>query len=126
MNDVRFDKWLWAARFVKTRGLAQKAIEGGKARLNGERVKTAHVVRMGDRVWLDVFDVERTVAVIALSDLRRDATFAQTLYAETQESLSKRQQIAKEIESDLDSLRTKYGVFPSSTESIRETRERVG
>lgn len=94
MNDVRFDKWLWAARFVKTRGLAQKAIEGGKARLNGERVKTAHVVRMGDRVWLDVFDVERTVEVLALSDLRRDATFAQTLYAETQESLSKRQQTA--------------------------------
>lgn len=94
LNDVRFDKWLWAARFVKTRGLAQKTIEGGKAKINGERVKTAHSVRIDDVIWLDLCETERSVLVTALSDVRRDATFAQTLYFETPESIAKREKTA--------------------------------
>jgi ribosome-associated heat shock protein Hsp15 len=92
--DVRLDKWLVAARFVKTRGLAQKAIEGGKVRVNDERVKTARAVRVGDLVWLDIATVIRVVEVIGLSDVRRDATFAQTLYRETVESVTKREDTA--------------------------------
>jgi ribosome-associated heat shock protein Hsp15 len=87
-SDVRLDKWLVAARFVKTRGLAQKAIEGGKVKVNDERVKTARVVR------LDIATLIRVVEVIALSDVRRDATFAQTLYRETVESATKREEAA--------------------------------
>jgi ribosome-associated heat shock protein Hsp15 len=93
-SDVRLDKWLVAARFVKTRGLAQKAIEGGKVKVNDERVKTARVVRIGDLVWLDIATLIRVVEVIALSDVRRDATFAQTLYRETVESATKREETA--------------------------------
>ncbi len=89
--EVRLDKWLWAARFVKTRGLAQKAIEGGKVRVGDERVKTARSIRIGDEIWLDLFQTERTVKVLALADVRRDASFAQTLYAETDESIKKRE-----------------------------------
>jgi ribosome-associated heat shock protein Hsp15 len=93
-SDVRLDKWLVAARFVKTRGLAQKAIEGGKAKVNDERVKTSRALRVGDLVWLDIATVVRVVEVIGLSDVRRDATFAQTLYRETMESIKKREDLA--------------------------------
>jgi ribosome-associated heat shock protein Hsp15 len=93
-SDVRLDKWLVAARFVKTRGLAQKAIEGGKVKVNDERVKTARSVRVGDLVWLDIAMLIRVVEVIALSEVRRDATFAQTLYRETIESVKKREDLA--------------------------------
>jgi ribosome-associated heat shock protein Hsp15 len=93
-SDVRLDKWLVAARFVKTRGLAQKAIEGGKVKVNDERVKTARSVRVGDLVWLDIAMLIRVVEVIALSEVRRDATFAQTLYRETIESFKKREDLA--------------------------------
>jgi ribosome-associated heat shock protein Hsp15 len=93
-NEVRLDSWLCAARFVKTRGLAQKAIEGGKVKVNQERVKTARQVRVGDFIWLDIAMLEKTVLVTAVSSVRRDATFAQTLYAETQDSVKKREQAA--------------------------------
>jgi ribosome-associated heat shock protein Hsp15 len=92
-TEVRLDKWLVAARFVKTRGLAQKAIEGGKAKVNDERVKTARSLRVGDLVWLDIATAIRVVEVIALSEVRRDATFAQTLYRETEESQKKREDL---------------------------------
>jgi ribosome-associated heat shock protein Hsp15 len=93
-SDIRLDKWLVAARFVKTRGLAQKAIEGGKVKVNDERVKTARAVRVGDLIWLDIATLIRVVEVMALSDVRRDATFAQTLYRETVESVTKREDTA--------------------------------
>jgi ribosome-associated heat shock protein Hsp15 len=93
-SEVRLDKWLVAARFVKTRGLAQKAIEGGKVKVNDERVKTARAIRIGDLVWLDIATVVRVVEVLALSDVRRDASFAQTLYQETAESKKKRDDTA--------------------------------
>jgi ribosome-associated heat shock protein Hsp15 len=93
-TEVRLDKWLLAARFVKTRGLAQKAIEGGKVKVNDERVKTARALRVGDLVWMDIAQLVRVVEVLALAEVRRDATFAQTLYKETEASQQKREDAA--------------------------------
>jgi ribosome-associated heat shock protein Hsp15 len=94
VTEARIDKWLLAARFVKTRGLAQKAIEGGKVKVNDERVKTARALRVGDLVWMDIAQLVRVVEVLALAEVRRDATFAQTLYKETDASLQKREDTA--------------------------------
>jgi ribosome-associated heat shock protein Hsp15 len=87
---IRFDKWLWAARFYKTRALAAQAIDVGQARLGNERVKPAHAVRIGDAVSVrkggSLWDVE----VTALADRRGGAAEAATLYRETPESLAAR------------------------------------
>lgn len=89
---VRIDKWLWAARFFKTRSLAQEAIEQGRVRVDDERVKTARALRVDERVWLKVGDVEREVIVRGLSDQRGPASVAQQLYTETPESEAARLQ----------------------------------
>ena len=91
MDDgVRIDKWLWAARFFKTRGLAQQEIDKGRVLLAGERVKPARNVRPGDVLKIRSGEVERTVLVRAVSDRRGPATVAQTLYEETPESVRAR------------------------------------
>lgn len=87
---IRIDKWLWAARFFKTRSLAQQAIEGGKVRLNGERIKPAREVRCGDRLEITTGDSCWDVAVIQLSDRRGPAPQARLLYAEDESSLARR------------------------------------
>lgn len=87
---MRIDKWLWAARFYKTRSAAQAAVEGGKVKLNGERVKPAKDVRMGDRLDLTIAAQDWTIAVLALSDKRGPASVAQTLYEESAESQARR------------------------------------
>lgn len=84
MNGLRLDKWLWAARFFKTRSLAQDAIEAGRVRLAGERVKPAREVRVGDRVAVSVGELVWEVDVLALSDKRGPASTARLLYAETE------------------------------------------
>jgi len=89
-DDVRFDKWLWAARFYKTRSLATEAIKGGKVHLNGARVKPSKKVLPGAEVRITQGIIERTVLVLALSSKRGSATIAQTLYEETEESKSQR------------------------------------
>lgn len=88
---VRIDKWLWAARFFKTRSLAAQAVEGGKARLNGERVKPAKDVRPGDIVSVRAGELEWTVAVLGLSEQRGPASVAARLYAESEASRAKRE-----------------------------------
>ena len=88
---IRLDKWLWAARFFKTRGLAQDAIEQGRVRIEGERVKTARPVRLGDTVTVRAGEVERVVVVRALSDQRGPASVAAQLYEETADSLTMRE-----------------------------------
>lgn len=95
MNSVRLDKWLWAARFFKTRGLAKKAIEGGKVHYNGTRAKTSKTVELGALIrvpqgW-DTLEVE----VVALSDQRRGAPEARALYRETEESVARREREAE-------------------------------
>jgi len=91
---VRIDKWLWAARFYKTRSLATAAIDAGHVRLNDQRCKPGRNVQPGDRIVLVRPGEEREVVVRALSVLRGPASVAQTLYEETQESLARREQAA--------------------------------
>ena len=94
-DSVRIDKWLWAARFFKTRSLATDAVDGGKVRLNGERTKPSRNVKIGDRLAIDNGSTEWEVIVDGLSDTRGSAAVAQALYTETAESVVKRQQEAE-------------------------------
>ena len=93
-DKVRLDKWLWAARFYKTRALAKAAIESGKVHCRGERCKPGKEPRVGDEFVLRMGFDERTVVVKALSVVRRGAPEAQTLYEETEESVRRREQAA--------------------------------
>jgi ribosome-associated heat shock protein Hsp15 len=96
MNQVRIDKWLWAARFFKTRGAATEAVLGGRVHVNGERVKPSKAVRAGDTVEVTIGTVRRAVAVIEVAERRGPASVAAALYAETAESLAAREQHALE------------------------------
>ncbi|MEX2131637.1 MAG: S4 domain-containing protein [Pseudohongiellaceae bacterium] len=89
-NRIRLDKWLWAARFYKTRTIARQAIDGGKVQCDGARAKPGKDVMTGMEISLRQGFDEKTVIVTALSEQRRSAAEAQTLYRETQESLDKR------------------------------------
>ncbi len=89
-RGVRVDKWLWAARFYKTRSLAQTAVAGGKVRLNDDRVKVAKEVKIGDTLTIRIAEYEWIVAVTALSEKRGSAEIARTLYKETDDSIAKR------------------------------------
>jgi len=90
-GGVRIDKWLWAARFYKTRSLASQAVSGGKVHHNGGRVKPSRVVAVGDSLRIQRDEVETVVEVLALSDKRGPAVQAQTLYAETEASRARRE-----------------------------------
>ena len=93
-ENIRLDKWLWAARFYKTRSLATDAIKGGKVHLNGQRVKPSHHVEIAHTVRIKKDSIEQTVIIKALSDKRGPATVAQTLYEETRESMELREKTA--------------------------------
>ena len=96
-DSVRIDKWLWAARFFKTRSLATQAVENGRVRLDGERVKPARALKPGMLVDIDNGSTRWEVKVVALAEVRGSAVVAQTLYAETdEESAAKRQMLADE------------------------------
>ena len=88
---LRLDKWLWAARFFKTRSLAKAAIEGGKVHLAGQRVKVSREISVGDELQIRQGWDEKVVIVQALSDQRRGAPEAQTLYRETEDSRERRE-----------------------------------
>lgn len=91
---MRIDKWLWAARFFKTRSIAKHAIEGGKVHQNGERVKVSREVRVGMELTIAQGIEKKTVVIKALSDVRGPAPVAQLLYEETASSLAKRELFA--------------------------------
>jgi ribosome-associated heat shock protein Hsp15 len=95
-SRVRIDKWLWAARFFKTRGLATEAVEGGKVHVNGERVKAARAVRLGDRLEVRRGPEVMEVVVLALSGQRGPAPAAQALYEETAPSQARREALAEQ------------------------------
>jgi ribosome-associated heat shock protein Hsp15 len=92
-SRVRLDKWLWAARFYKTRSLAKTAIDGGKVHLNGTRAKAAKEVAVGDTLVITRGDATQTVAVTALAERRGSAAIAATLYAETEDSVNAREAV---------------------------------
>ena len=87
---VRIDKWLWAARFFKTRSAAQQAIEGGKVKLNGEHTKASKNLQPGDRLVINIRGYEWAIEVLQLSEHRGPAVVARTLYSESEESRQKR------------------------------------
>ena len=95
--DVRLDKWLWAARFFKTRALAAEAVTGGKIEINGMRPKPSRTVRVGDQLTIRRGAYEWTVIVQRVARLRGPAIQAQTLYAETEESARQRKAIAAQL-----------------------------
>lgn len=88
------DKWLWAARFFKTRGLASESIQGGRVKVNGVRAKPAREVRRGDQVEVRIGELTWTVVVEAIAEKRGSATQAGLLYAETPESRERRELFA--------------------------------
>ena len=95
-DKVRIDKWLWAARFFKTRALASDAVNGGKVHLNGQRIKASRAVKIND-----LYEIHRgferiSVVVNELSDRRGPAKVAQTLYTETDSSISRREKEAEQ------------------------------
>ena len=94
-GKVRIDKWLWAARFFKTRTLAKTAIEGGKVQLQGQRVKVSREISPGDTLRIRQGWDEREIVVKATSEQRRSAPIAQTLYEETEESTLRRARAAE-------------------------------
>jgi len=94
---VRLDKWLWAARFFKTRSLAAEAVSGGKVTMRGDRVKPARPLQVGDEIAIRLGPYEHVVSVRALSARRGPATVAATLYEETPESLAARTRLAEQL-----------------------------
>lgn len=95
-EKVRIDKWLWAARFFKTRGKARTAITGGKVHLNGARVKAGRVLSLGDSLRIQRGDEEYNVEISLLSDRRGPAVEAQKMYLEEEESRLKREAAAQD------------------------------
>lgn len=94
MDKVRIDKWLWAARFYKTRNIAKQAIDGGKVHCQGQRVKPSKEIECGVELTIRQGHDEKTVLVIALSDKRRGAPEAAKLYQETEASIAKREALS--------------------------------
>jgi len=97
-EPIRIDKWLWAARFFKTRSLAAEAVSGGKVEINGDRAKPSRIVRTGDKLCVRRGPYEWIVVVKELSRLRGPAPQAQLLYDETEESMRHRQAIAAQLQ----------------------------
>jgi ribosome-associated heat shock protein Hsp15 len=95
MDNVRIDKWLWAARFFKTRSLATDAVDNGKVRLGGDRIKPARAVKAGDLLAIDNGAETWEVTVEGISDKRGSAPVARLLYAETAESIARRENEAE-------------------------------
>lgn len=94
-DGVRLDKWLWAARFYKTRALAREMVDGGKVHYNGQRSKPGKVVELNAELTLRQGNDERTVVVADISAQRRPASEAQQLYRETDASIEKREKMAQ-------------------------------
>jgi ribosome-associated heat shock protein Hsp15 len=96
-EPIRIDKWLWAARFFKTRSLAAEAVTGGKIEINGARAKPSRIMRLGDKLNIRRGLFEWTVVVKGLTKLRGPAAEAQVLYEETEESIRKREATSAQL-----------------------------
>ncbi len=118
-EKARLDKWLWAARFFKTRSLATTAVAGGLVHVNGERTKPSHAVKVGDELVITKQQTTWTIAVVAIGEKRQSATIAQTLYDETEASKAAREALAAQKRADPWSQVLSAGRRPSK----RERRE---
>jgi ribosome-associated heat shock protein Hsp15 len=118
-DKVRIDKWLWAARFFKTRSMAAQAVTGGKVHVNGARIKPARIILPGDELRIRRGEVEFIVIVKDLSDKRRPASEAQLLYEETEFSIQQRQ--ATREQKRLEAASKMYG--PMKRPDKRERRQ---
>jgi ribosome-associated heat shock protein Hsp15 len=106
--DMRLDKWLWAARFYKTRSLAAEEIEKGRVQVNGQAAKPARSVRVDDRIEIRLHGAVRELLVRGLSAIRGPAPVARTLYQETEESILAQQQAAEA---------RRFGVEPAAAQA---------
>ncbi len=113
MNGTRIDKWLWAARFFKTRSLATDAVNGGKVKLNGTACKPAREIKTGDNLDISNAETRWQVRVIALSEKRGPATEARQLYEESAESIAAR---------EAEQMRRKFTLEPSAEIHGRPTK----
>ena len=118
MNSVRVDKWLWAARFFKTRALASRACDLGRILANGQPVKPAREIRIGDRLQVTNDGGEFHIEVLLLSDVRGPAPVAQTLYRESDASRQARQKAADERRALMD-----FEALPEGRPSKRDRRQ---
>ena len=118
MAGVRMDKWLWAARFFKTRALAARACELGRIQSNGQQAKGAREVRVGDRLRVTNEGGDFQVEVLLISEVRGPASVAQTLYRETAESRDLRQKLAEERKA-----MRQFEELPEGRPSKRDRRE---
>jgi ribosome-associated heat shock protein Hsp15 len=118
MTSVRMDKWLWAARFFKTRSLAARSCELGRIKSNGQLAKAAREVRIGDQLQVSNDGGEFQVEVLLLSEVRGPASVAQTMYRETEESRELRQKVAAERKA-----MHQFEALPEGRPSKRNRRE---
>jgi len=118
MEKVRIDKWLWAARFYKTRSLAKSAIEGGKVHIDGQKSKPSRMLELGLMLHIRQGDTSKTVEVMALSEHRRGAPEAELLYREPQESLELREKPSAERSAF-------YGSTPASVRPNKKQRRQI-
>lgn len=119
MDKVRIDKWLWAARFYRTRGLAKKAIEGGKVHVDSQRIKPSKDITIGQTILLRQGWDEKTVVVEALSDQRRGASEATLLYTETADSVEQRQRLSAQRKAG------RSGLQPSDHKPTKKERRQI-
>jgi len=119
MDPVRIDKWLWAARLVKTRALAVEALKGGRVQVNGERAKPSKEVRPGDRIELVTGRLRRTVDVRGTSLRRGPASEAALLYEETEESVAARARLVAELRAERAAGGIREGGRPTKRERRR-------
>ncbi|WP_428262687.1 RNA-binding S4 domain-containing protein [Haliangium sp.] len=121
--QVRVDKWLWAARFFKTRSIAATAIASGKVELNGERPKRAKGVKLGDRLRIRKGLFEHEVVVLKLSERRGPATEAQTMYEETEDSRQQREAVAEHMRLEREAAPPPIPRFGKGRPTKRERRQ---
>ena len=117
-DAVRLDKWLWAARFFKTRALAAEAIDGGKVHLNGERVKRSKGLKIGDEVRVRLGPYEHRIVVRSTSDRRGPAAVAATLYDELPESRATREALVEQRR-----MESAFGMEDAGRPSKRDRRQ---
>ena len=118
MDKVRIDKWLWAARFYKTRSLAKSAIEGGKVHIDGQKSKPSRMLELGLMLHIRQGETSKTVEVMGLSEHRRGAPEAELLYRESQESIELREKTSAERSAF-------YGSTPASVRPNKKQRRQI-